>query len=315
MFNDRVTRRLRLSQYHEGESDTGPIEIIKMTHSVVVIGATGNVGTEVVKALQKVGVPVRAAVRDVTKVAKPFDQSVEYVQFDFKRPATFEATFKDVKSLFLMRPPDISNAQRDILPVIEAAKQAGVAHIVFLSLLGAENNKLVPHHKIEQLLQASGMKWTFLRAGFFMQNFDTTQCQDIKERDDLFVPAGIGKTSFIDVRDIGAVAALALTQPGYTNKAYNLTGSEALDYYQVAHIFTQVLGHPVRYSQPSAIQFFWRWWRIRKTPLAFALVMTVLYVTVALGRASKVSSELAELLGRPPLTMQQYVEDYQQVWL
>ncbi len=285
-----------------------------MTNPVLVTGATGNVGTEVVQALHKAGQLVRAAVRDVAKAEGRFGEGVEYVQFDFKRPATFEAAFKDVKRLFLVRPPDISNVQRDIWPAIEAAKRAGVEQIVFLSLFGVENNKIVPHYKIEKLLRASGLKWTFLRASFFMQNLDTTQRQDIKENNNLFVPAGRGKTSFIDVRDIGAVAALALTQDGHANKAYDLTGSEALDYYQVAAIFTEVLGRRVGYSQPSAVRFLWQWWRVRKTSLAFSLVMTLLYVTVALGRAGKISPQLAQLLGRPPLTVRQYVEDYKQAW-
>ena len=285
-----------------------------MANPVLVTGATGNVGAEVVKALQKAGVPVRAAVRDVAKATGRFGEGVEYVQFDFKRPATFEAAFKDVKRLFLMRPPDISNAQRDILPAVEAAKRAGVEQIVFLSLLGVENNTIVPHHKIEELLRASGLAWTFLRAGFFMQNLDTTQRQDIRENNDLFVPAGRGKTSFIDVRDIGAVAALALIQDGHANQAYDLTGSQALDYYEVAATFSEVLGRPIRYSKPSVVRFFWRWWRSRKTPATFVLVMTILYVTVALGRDGKLSPQVGQLLGRPPLTMRQYVEDYKQVW-
>ncbi len=285
-----------------------------MANPVLVIGATGSVGMEVVKALQKTGQPVRAAVRDIAKAEEKLSAGVEYVQFDFKNPATFEAAFKGVKRIFLMRPPNISNAQRDILPAIRAAKSGGVEVIVFLSLLGVENNKIVPHYKIEKLLEESGMNWTFLRAGFFMQNLDTTQRQDIKENKDIFVPAGRGKTSFIDVRDIGTVAALSLTQDGHANKAYDLTGSEALDYYQVAEIFTQVLGYPVRYSQPSAVRFFWRWWRLRKTPLPFAIVMTILYTSVALGRGSRISPQLVQLLGQPPITMSQYVEDYKQVW-
>jgi uncharacterized protein YbjT (DUF2867 family) len=285
-----------------------------MITPVLVIGATGNVGLEVVKELQKIGQPVRVAVHNLVKARELFKDGVEYAFFDFTLPATFEDTFKGVKRLFLMRPPNISNAQRDILPAIEAAKRAGVEQIVFLSLLGVENNKIVPHYKIEKLLEVAGINWTFLRAGFFMQNLDTTQRQDIKESNDIFVPAGRGKTSFIDVRDIGAVAALTLTQDGQLNKAYDLTGSEALDYYQIAEIFTQVLGRPVRYSKPSPVRFFWRWWRRRKTPLAFVLVMTVLYVTVALGRGGKISPQLNQILGRRPITMRQYVEDYKQVW-
>lgn len=285
-----------------------------MTNPILVTGATGNVGTEVVQALLKDGQLVRVAVRDVAKAERHFGKGVTYVQFDFKRPATFEATFKDVKRLFLIRPPDVSNVQRDILPAIEAAKRAGVEHIVFLSLLGVENNKIVPHYKIEKLLLASGLTWTFLRASFFMQNLNTTQRQDIKENSNLFVPAGKGKTSFIDVRDLGTVANLALTQDVHANKAYDLTGSEALDYYAVAKLFTEVLERPIHYSQPSPVKFFWQWWWIRKNPLTFSFVMTILYVMVALGRSGRISPQLSQLLGHPPFTMRQYVEDYRQVW-
>ena len=91
---------------------------------------------------------------------------------------------------------------------------AGVRHIVFLSLIGAEKNKVVPHAKIEQLLQAGPATYTLLRAGFFMQNLSTTHRRDIVENDDVFIPAGKGKTAFVDTRDLAAVAALALTQAG-----------------------------------------------------------------------------------------------------
>jgi uncharacterized protein YbjT (DUF2867 family) len=134
-----------------------------MANPVLVIGATGNVGAEVVKVLYEAGQPVRAAVRDKPAAQARLGTGIEVVQFDFLQPATFEPAFKGVKRLFLVRPPAISNVRCDILPAIQAAKRAGVEHIVFLSLQGVEKNKLVPHHKIEQLLEESGLKWTFLR--------------------------------------------------------------------------------------------------------------------------------------------------------
>lgn len=282
--------------------------------SILVTGATGNVGAEVIKNLQQLGQPVTAAVRNRAKAQSLFGETVNCIQFDFKQPATFNAAFKDVEKVFLVRPPDISNTKKYIDPFIRAAQQAGVEQIVFLSLLGAENNKVVPHYKIEQSLLASGMAWTFLRASFFMQNLDTTHREEIRKENEIFVPAGRGKTSFIDVRDIAAVATQALTQDVHKNKAYDLTGKEALDYYEVARHFSEVLGRPIRYSKPSAPHFLLRMLS-RKTPLSFSLVMLAIYSTARLGLAAKVTEDTGRILGRAPLTMRQYIEDYRQAWI
>lgn len=90
-------------------------------------------------------------------------------------------------------------------PSMDAAKQAGVTHVVFLSLIGIENAKYVPHYKVETYLHKINLQTTFLRCSFFMQNLNTTHRKEIKERNEIFVPVGNAKTSFIDARDIGAV--------------------------------------------------------------------------------------------------------------
>ena len=91
-----------------------------------------------------------------------------------------------------MRPPAIGNVRRDLLPAVEAARQAGVRHVVFLSLQGAEKNKVVPHATVESWLRSSGLSWTFVRPSFFHQNLSTTHAADIRDRDQILVPAGVG---------------------------------------------------------------------------------------------------------------------------
>ena len=220
-------------------------------------------------------------------------------RFDFGRPETFRPALDGVGKLFLMRPPQISEVERYIFPAIDAAKDAGVKRVVFLSLMGV--NPRVPHYKVEEKLVASGIPYTFLRPSFFMQNLDTFYRDDIRLRDELFVPAGGAKTSFIDVRDIGAVAGQVLTEDGHENKAYTLTGSEALDYYEVAHIFTRVQGRRITYRRPTPAEY-----AARQKALGvadeFVTVMRMLYWTVRLGIGKKVTPDLGELLGRPPRT-------------
>jgi len=285
-----------------------------MTQRILVTGATGNVGAEVVKHLQASAYKVVVGVRDIEQARGLFGPGLEYVRLDFRQPATFEDALKDVQKIFLVRPPDISNITKYVAPFVAAAQQAHVAHIVFLSLLGAEKNWVVPHYKIEKTILTAGLDWTFLRASFFMQNLNTTHRDDIKERGQVYIPAGRGKTSFIDVRDIGAIAAKTLTEDGHQGQAYPLTGKVALDYYEVARELSQVLGRPIRYSHPSPITFGWQMYK-RKIPISFIIVMLGIYTTARLGLAATVTSDTERLLGRPPLTMRQYIDDYKQSWM
>lgn len=284
-----------------------------MQAPILVTGASGNVGGEIVRLLSAGGFAVRAADRRVAKQSAEPARGVEAVAFDFSRPETFTPAFAGVERMFLMRPPAISNVRRFIFPAIDAAKQAGVKHIVFLSLIGVEKNRIVPHYKIEQHILASGLDYTFLRASFFMQNLNTTHRREIRERSEIFVPAGRGKTSFIDVRDIAAVAALALTEAGHAGQAYDLTGGEALDYDQVARLFSQALGRTIIYRRPSLLQFLRRQ-RESGVPSSMALVMAGIYTTARLGLAGRLAEDTRRLLGRAPIRLKDYIDDYKASW-
>ncbi|NJN81933.1 MAG: SDR family oxidoreductase [Caldilineaceae bacterium] len=276
---------------------------------ILVTGATGNVGGEVAKLLAAAGADVRAGVRQPQK----WSGSGDPVAFDFLDAATHRAALDCVDKLFLVRPPALAKPEHDIVPFVDGAVASGVEQIVFLSLLGVENNPFVPHRKIEAHIRLTGVPYTFLRAGFFMQNLNTAQLADICDHDEIFVPAGNGKTSFIDVRDIAAVGVKALTEPGHAYCAYPLTGDEALTYGQVAAQMTEVLGRPIRYPNPSPLAFIQRW-RKRDETLSFILVMTALYTVTRLGRAGLVTEDLRRLLGRPAISMRQYIEEYQAFW-
>lgn len=279
---------------------------------ILITGATGNVGREIINLLHKAGYPVRAGVVSIEE-AQQLPVVVPWEIFDFTNPATYPAAFADVEKMFLMRPPHITNIQRDIEPVLTYAAQAGVKHIVFLSLLGAEKNSFVPHAKIEKCLLTGPVPYTLLRCGFFMQNLSTTHRQDIQEHSDIFIPAGQGKTAFIDVRDIAAAAAKILTEPGHEQKAYPLTGSQAFDYHEVARLMSQELGRPITYSNPSLPHFVWRFWR-RGYPLRYVSVVAAIYITTRFGAAATATPHLCDLLGREPISLTQFVHDYASAW-
>ncbi len=286
-----------------------------MGNPILITGATGNVGAEVVRQLSAGGYNIRVAKRNLQPNSNTApDSNIEYVEFDFQKPSTFAPAFQGVKKVFLMRPPALSQVKTYIYPAIDSAIASGVEQIVFLSLLGAQNNSIVPHAKVEKYIQSVGIPYTFLRASFFMQNLSTTHRQDIQERNEIFLPAGKGKTSFIDVRDIATVAVKALTEDGHQNQAYDLTGSEALDYYQVAEIFTEVLGKPITYTNPSIIRFALSMYK-RGLDIKFIAVMIGIYTTAKLGLASKLTTDTQDILQRAPISMRQFVEDYRECWL
>lgn len=132
-----------------------------METPILVTGALGNVGAEVVKRLQAEGIKVRAADIDQEKLNERFDHSVESICFDFSDPGTYAKTFEGVEKMFLMRPPHLSNIKRDMVPAMDAAKRAGVQHVVFLSIIGIENAKFIPHYKIETYLKDKTCKLHF----------------------------------------------------------------------------------------------------------------------------------------------------------
>lgn len=283
-----------------------------MTEKIFVTGAPGNVGSPLVKKLIELGADFRIGAYDVDAARKQFGDAVEIVKFDFLDPATF--AFDGCKRLFLVRPPALADVKNDIAPALEAAKQAGVAHIIFLSIQGVENNRVVPHYKIEQYILGMGLQYTFLRASFFMQNLSTTHRSEIRDEHQIVVPVGKARTSFIDARDIAAVAVETLTTDQHRNEALTLTGGEALNYYDVARIMSRVLPQDVSYANPSMLRFLWRQLSSGKN-LGYALVVTALYTITRFGNAKQVTDDVRQVLGREPIKFEQFVRDYHDCWL
>lgn len=280
---------------------------------VLITGATGNVGSYVLEFLQRdTNIEVIAAISR-PESAKKFSPDIKTAVLDFENPATFETSLESVDRIFLMRPPHISKTKSTFLPFIELAKRKGVKHIVFLSLIGVDNNKIVPHYKIEQYILASGIPYTFLRAGFFMQNLNTTHLDDIRNLHQIILPAGKGKTSFVDTRDVAEVGALALLTDSHFNKKYNLTGNRALTYYEVASVLSRVLHTEITYQPVSVIKFF-RHMKSQGHKTAYIMVVAVLYLVTKFGKAGNIYPDVHNLLNRLPISFDKYAEDHTEIF-
>ena len=300
---------------------------------ILVTGATGNVGTAVLRQLLEAGQPVRATVTNLgraragfeLKFAAPLNAGqLQLVRLEFGEPSSYDAAFAGVRACFLLRPPAVSDIKRLMLPAIDAGVALGVRRWAFLSLQGAQSNPVVPHRAVEKHLEGLGksgaLEYTFLRASFFMQNLSTTHGDDIARLDDILIPAGNGKTAFIDVRDIAAVAVKALTSSaadferlGLRNAGVELTSAEALSYTEVAAIMARVLGRPITYSNPSPIAFALHL-KKQGMPLAQIFVMEALYAIAKPGLVGELTGEVQRILERAPISLEQFVRDEAVAW-
>lgn len=271
--------------------------------SILLTGVTGTVGREVAKALTQRNVPFQAASYHITEVGEG------KVYLDLSKPETFLPALSGIEKIFLIRPPQLADAKKYFYPFVQAAKQQGVEQIVFLSAMGAERQKFAPHTKIEKYIRDAQIGYTFLRPSFFMQNLVTAHLDEIRQDDTIYLPSGKGKTSLIDARDIGEAGAVSLLDEQHVNKAYTLTGTQSLSYYEVAKIFTEVLGRQITYANPSLFQFRKRM-LAKGVPGQYVSVMLGVYLIAMLGVPRAVTPDLGTLIGHAPKTMREFVSDY-----
>lgn len=281
-----------------------------MHSPLLITGASGRIGSLVARRLTCEGAPVRLATR-----RPPGLEGAEHTALDLTDPATWDDAFRDVRTMFLIRPPHVSNIARDLLPSLTRARELGVRHVVFLSLQGAESATVVPHAKVETWLRGSGLDWTFVRPSFFMENLSTTHTRDIRDDDIIMVPAGRGRTSFVSAQDVADIAAAALLEPGaHAGRAWTPTGSEALTYGEVADILTETLGRPITYARPGAIRYALHARRTLAMDWEMVGVTTAIYSVARLGKADGITDDVQRVLGRAPQRFDTWAREHAAVW-
>lgn len=271
-----------------------------MSKAVFVMGASGRVGSSVVTHLLH-----KRLIIGASRTALPPAQGLSGVPFDLADPSTFDTALDKVDTVFLMRPPQMIDAKA-FAPFLERVRQQDIRRMIVLSVLGAESNPILPHHGVEKLVIEMGFEWTMIRPSDFMQNLETVHLSGIRERDEIAVPAGFGKSSFIDVNDIGEAISRIVLSEGHVGKGYALTGPEPLDFSEVADALTAALGRSIHYRSIGAPRFILEKLRSGE-PLGLTLVMTALYTVQRLGKAATMTDQLQALIGRPPARLEHYL--------
>jgi uncharacterized protein YbjT (DUF2867 family) len=274
---------------------------------ILVTGATGTVGSEVVRQLVATGERPRALVRDPATARQRLGDQVEHVVGDLDRPQTIAAALAGVDRVFLLttqssRQPEWERA------VIGAAARAGVGQLVKLSVFRANEQSPLQvarqHGQAERVLAQSGLAATILRPVFFMQNL-LAMVHDGA----IATAAGDGRVAMVDARDIAAVAVATLTGGGHAGKTYTLTGPEALSFYQVASVLSRQTGRPLRHVRvpPDKVRVALQG---RGVAAWFADDMAKLHSMLAVGYEEVVTDDIHQVTGRPPRTLAQFAGDH-----
>ena len=275
---------------------------------ILVTGATGKVGQELVRELEKKNAAFKVGAREPGNA-----KGMTAVLFDFDRLETFGPALAGVDDLFLLT----SGGTGREAAVVDAAKEAGVKRVVKLSVWGAEGEGFIfgrDHRKIEKHIEASGLAWTLLRPNGFMQNFVASHAGTIKSQGAFYLCHGNFDYSIIDARDIGAVAAKVLTEAGHEGNAYSLSGPESLTNPHMAEKLSQAIGKPVRYVDMPPAEY--------KTmlvgfgmpgPFVDAFIDLQRFYSTGAGRT--VTPDVEKLLGRKPGTFDQFARDNAAAWM
>jgi len=277
---------------------------------ILVTGSTGLIGSEALRRLSQAGVPARALTRDLKKTQKM--PGVTWVAGDLGKPETLRAAFEGAKTLFLLTHyfEDMVELQHN---AIAAARAAGVTHVVKVSAFAASDHSKAPigrwHYQVEKELQESGLAWTMLRPHHFMQNL-LAQAEYVIKEGVIYSASGDGKIPYVDGRDVAAVAVATLTTPGHFGKKYVLTGSEAMSYRQAAEIIGAVIGKPVRFVDESPDEARARRVREGVPPAVIESILAIAAYQRAGGKTVTITSTIADLTGRPPRTVAEFVREH-----
>lgn len=283
-----------------------------MSDAIFVIGATGNVGGPLTRQLTKQkGERVRAATR--APEGHDLPGGAEAVRFDMAGPETHAPALGDAERVFMMAPP-VMEASSQLIPFLDTAEQAGVRHVVLMTAMGVEHAPdEVPMRAAELHLQKSSMDATILRPNWFTQNFVNYWGGMIQHDGVMRLPAADAKTSFIDTRDIAAVAAAALTEAGHVGHEYTLTGPEALTYHEAAAILSEAAGREIRY-EPVSDEEAHRILTEAGLGNDYAEMLIGLFQSVKAGNAAPVTPDVEKATGKPPRSVEAFAREHAEAW-
>ncbi|HLL22342.1 MAG TPA: SDR family oxidoreductase [Kofleriaceae bacterium] len=274
---------------------------------ILVVGAHGNVGSELVRLLQERG---QTVVRATSRAPTQPDE----VQLNLVTQQGISAALEGVERAFLLSPPGFTQQDRLLNPVVDEAVRRGVAKLVLMTAMGANADESGGLRKAELHLERSGVPYNVIRPNWFMQNFNSYWRQGIREAGKILLATGSAKGSYIDARDIAAVAAELLTSDRFDNRELDLTGPRAIDHHEIAAILSRELGKRIVYEDvtPETMHAL-----VMEAglPRDYADLLIGLLHFFKLGYAEPTSEAVQQITGRPARSFEEYAHDHRAAWL
>ncbi|MFW6224145.1 MAG: NAD(P)H-binding protein [Bacteroidota bacterium] len=278
--------------------------------NILISGATGNIGSELLRGLKETGCQHNNIAADYMPENDPRTrQFLNYRRLDFAQPEGFDQALKGIDIVFLLRPPHLADIKQYFDPFLAAMQKHNISKVVFLSVQGAESQPFIPHYKLEKLILAYQMEYVFLRPSYFMQNITTTLLYEIQKNKRIFMPSGKLRFNWVDARDIGLVGAHVLNNfEAYTHQALEITGSDFAGFDEVVDLINQYVQTPITYVSPNLLRFYLV---KRKQGIAPAMifVMIMLHFLPRLGKNQpRLTSVVEKITGKRPTTLAEFIK-------
>jgi uncharacterized protein YbjT (DUF2867 family) len=275
----------------------------------LILNATGKVSAAVIEALLADGHEVVAASRTPAGPAHP---KLTRVRFDYADPSTFEAALDGVDRFFWVSPPMVLDGLALSQPFFDRALPR-VKKVVLMTANGVEYSDEIPMRRAELHIERSGVAYTHLRPGWFMDNFHTFWINSILTQGVIALPAADAKSAFVDARDIGACGAAALRRDDVNGKAFAITGPSALTYAEAAAILSAAAAREIRYV-PIEDEAFAQGAIGAGIPREYASLLVGLFQAVRAGAAAHVTDSVEHLTGKAARTLEAYARDHATAW-
>lgn len=279
----------------------------------LIVGASGSVGSLVASKLARQGAQV-CALTSRRERAGQVDGNIRWLFADLKSGDGVAAAFGDVDRAFIFSPPGYVPQNEIVSPLIQEAMRRKLEKVVLMTALGANAVDTAPLRIAELELEYSRLAYNIVRPNWFMQNFSNNWLPGINEHSQIMLPAGKAKGSFIDIRDIADVMVRLLVSDDLNNREFDITGGQSLDHDEVAAVLSRLSGRRITYQEipPEALK---QALLAAGAPENYADFLLLILGFFAQGYSARTTNAVKELLGREPITFEQYATDCKQAWI
>lgn len=281
-----------------------------MKNLILVVGGSGTVGSEITKILTNAGHAVRTT---TSRALSKTPQHSSQVKVNLTTGEGITQAFEGVERAFFLSPAGYADQYKTLSPLIQEAKRRGLKKVVLMTAMGANAVETAPLRRAEIDLEKSGLAYNIIRPNWFLQNFNSFWVHGINSQGQILVPGGDAQVSFIDTRDISAVAAKLLIDDSRNNRDFDLTGGEAVTHAQVAAALSQAAGKTIGYTSVAPAPFKAGLLQAG-LPEDYSDFLLLIFGLLREGYSARVTDNVSQFLGREPFQLNQYAQDFRQAW-